>query len=1237
MDCDYDQDFVDFFQPHNTSAIIAQCLRSIRKEELKLESKSATVDCDANKNAFVSGDEQYEREAKAESNSDLSNKVILVENEQQKVSNEKLVSKSEVNVEFARQKMENDAPFRFELKSDHFDNCLIQLSDDEKDENVSFDFNFGDGTRNQSQEMVVKEKPYFELEFGSCDFFPNAETTFSSQRAEKRAPLMQLSQSSQFVNSQSQFQLPKPQKTLSTQTQRKSSASSRLISIAKPIGAQLRSINSIPEDYRSIFTSFEHFNDVQSAVLDDALFTDKSLVVSSPTGSGKTVIFELAIIRLLMNRKSSEKLKILFMAPLKVICSEKFADWSQKFTQFGLKCLELTGDTETEDYNKMEYASIIFTTPEKWDSTTRKRNDYHKVAQEIRLVLIDEVHCINDDVRGATIEAVVSRMKTMKVHYNELKMRFVAVSATIPNAEDIAEWLEKSQSVAYHLSESHRPVPLTNVVKDYPCPESWSDFRFDYNLNYQLFDIIKQYSDDKSTLIFAATRKSALDAAEILAQKTSFVKNPDHRRKLSKLAAFICDSKLKNIIHKGIAFHHGGLNLDDRRRIEEAFRDETIVVLISTTTLAMGVNLPAHLVIVKSTFQYLGGQCVDYSESHILQMIGRAGRPQFDTSAVAVIMTKTKLKQKYEKLVSGTKMLESHLHKHLVEHLNAEIVLRTITDVSVAMEWIRSTFLYIRLQKNKSHYGIDNSYNKEAVEKKVQQWCIKELNALKKYGMITMDEDCCDMKPTVVGCLMAHFCISLDSMRKFIELKGNETIQQLITVISSCEEIVQEIQLRVSDKQVLNSLNFKDKLCPENEKIRFPFEEKFKTREMKVNCLIQAAFGCLNVSDSSLYQDMTKIIKRGQRISKCLAEYLVLKPKTFTLLLNAITLAKCFHAQLWDDSIFVSKQLPQIGVQLSRSLVNAGLTSFELIEKCSPQQLNMYVNRKQPFGEKLLESVKKLPKYKVEMEQIGSETTDDGMLKTSVKVILQNSTSAIDVNHSSYLLIGNLNDEILVKHKLFDRHLAGNSGEWKMEFICRRCDRGDKIFVRLISEKWVGVDVARDFYPAFSDGETSKYFSTPWINTVATSAATSDVTRLLQSAGNNKRLKEGKNYGKRKLETILKDASRNKSITNTKLSSATTIPSVKKSRSTVGPIEKFLSCKIPHCLLKTEEGDDDDQLDSDPELDHLVSTFKFETEGAANVVSSQVPSNSAATSTLDNFLPVRKSLRGNKYLRKVIV
>ena len=121
-----------------------------------------------------------------------------------------------------------------------------------------------------------------------------------------------------------------------------------------------------------------------------------------------------------------------------------------------------------------------------------------------------------------------------------------------------------------------------------------------------------------------------------------------------------------------------------------------------------------------------------------MQMLGRAGRPQFDTSAVAVIITKEEKVSKYEKLMQGSEMLESSLHLHLIEHLNAEIVLRTIRDMETAKRWLEGTFLYVRLQRNSGHYKVEGDRS-DASQDMATGICRKDLELLKQARLVTTD------------------------------------------------------------------------------------------------------------------------------------------------------------------------------------------------------------------------------------------------------------------------------------------------------------------------------------------------------------------------------------------------------------------------------------------------------------------------------------------------------------------
>ncbi|XP_070567213.1 probable ATP-dependent DNA helicase HFM1 [Ptychodera flava] len=840
---------------------------------------------------------------------------------------------------------------------------------------------------------------------------------------------------------------------------------------------KLRPITEVPEKYRSIFSAYPYFNIVQSKVMDDVLYSDRPMVLCAPTGSGKTVIFELAIVRLLLQSGtySMNQVKIVYMAPIKALCSERCDDWQQKFGPVGLKCKELTGDSEWDDYFELQDTNIIMTTPEKWDSMTRKWRDNKSLVQMVKLFLIDEVHTLNDEARGATMEAVISRMKTIQSAQSQTdnpltvkssKLRFLAISATIPNIGDVGEWLGDSSEAAftYKLDDTHRPVRLRKVVLGFPCRENVSEFKFDLSLNYKLSGVIQTYSDQKPTLVFCATRKGVQQAASTLVKDARFIMNSQHRQRLQRNSNMLRDSKLRELVISGVGYHHAGLDVSDRKAIENMFLQGDLPVLLATSTLAMGVNLPAHLVIVKSTLHYVSGMYTEYTETQVLQMIGRAGRPQFDTTATAVIMTRTKTKNKYEALLNGTQNIESSLHVHIMEHLNAEIVLHTITDMNIALEWLKSTFLYIRVVKNPTYYGIPPGLTKEALEKRLTDMCCKYLQSLKEIDLVKTEEDKSKLQPTELGKLMARYCIAYDTMKLFKTIDGQSSLNELIVLLSKCKEF-SDVQLRVNEKRALNTLNSSKNKAT----IRFSMTGKIKTADMKVNCLIQAALGCLSVQEFALAQDTTKIFRAGQRVTRCLTEYLM-QQKDFRALVNAVTLSKCFKARLWENSGYVARQLERVGPTLTQAMVNAGLTTFKRIEETNPREIELIVNRHPPFGNQIHDAVCHLPQYDVVVTQSTKYSSESSDITVSVFLVNWETIKVKNTagpNHCCVLIVGDADNKIHYKMRISDTIMCKN-GTWSKRIEVQRARKGDELSIHLISQDIVGLDVQKTFNPIYN-------------------------------------------------------------------------------------------------------------------------------------------------------------------------
>lgn len=227
-------------------------------------------------------------------------------------------------------------------------------------------------------------------------------------------------------------------------------------------GIALVPSTDLPDRFRSIFP-FRLFNAIQSKCFDTVFCTNNNFVLAAPTGSGKTVMFELAICRVI-SEFSSDNFKVVYQAPTKSLCAERQKDWQAKFGPLGVDCVEITGDSDQWQMKRVGGAGIIVTTPEKWDSMTRKWKDHRRLIQLIRLFLIDEVHTLNEN-RGPTLEAVVSRMKTATEN-----IRFIALSATVPNSDDVASWLGRDSShqdlpaARETFGEDFRPVKLQRHV-----------------------------------------------------------------------------------------------------------------------------------------------------------------------------------------------------------------------------------------------------------------------------------------------------------------------------------------------------------------------------------------------------------------------------------------------------------------------------------------------------------------------------------------------------------------------------------------------------------------------------------------------------------------------------------------------------------------------------------------------------------------------------------------------------
>jgi replicative superfamily II helicase len=224
------------------------------------------------------------------------------------------------------------------------------------------------------------------------------------------------------------------------------------------------------------------------------------------------------------------------------------------------------------------------------------------------------------------------------------------------------------------------------------------------SMNKPTYSAIVTHSPTKPVIVFVSSRRQTRLTAQDLTALCAMEDNPKRflhmsEEDLESLLVNVKDPALKLSLQFGMGLHHAGLVESDRKISEELFCNGKIQILIATSTLAWGVNYPAHLVVIKGT-EYYDAKTKGYNDfaiTDVLQMMGRAGRPQFDDSGVARILVHDVKKNFYKKFLHEPFPVESKLHTCIHDHLNAEIVGGTIKSKQDAVDYLTWTYFYRRI------------------------------------------------------------------------------------------------------------------------------------------------------------------------------------------------------------------------------------------------------------------------------------------------------------------------------------------------------------------------------------------------------------------------------------------------------------------------------------------------------------------------------------------------------------
>ncbi|KAG5985494.1 hypothetical protein E4U54_006012 [Claviceps lovelessii] len=489
------------------------------------------------------------------------------------------------------------------------------------------------------------------------------------------------------------------------------------------------------------------------------------------------------------------------------------------------------------------------------------------------------------------------------------KVRLVGMSTACANATDLGSWLGVKEGL-FNFKHSVRPVPLELYIDGFPdirgfCPLMQS-------MNRPTFLAIKNHSPDKPVIVFVASRRQTRLTAKDLINFCGMEDNPrrflgmdeeDLQLNLSRVK----DDALKEAINFGIGLHHAGLVESDRQLSEELFLNNKIQILVATSTLAWGVNLPAHLVVVKGT-QFYDAKMEGYKDmdlTDVLQMLGRAGRPQFDNSGVARIFTQDSKKDFYKHFLHTGFPVESSLHTVLDNHLCAEVAADTIVTKQDALDYLTWTFFFRRLHKNPSYYGLELSAEQHstiAAQQLANEFMVdmvnRSLDELAQSKCVDVFPNG-DVDPTPFGKIMSYYYLSHKTIRHLVRhAKAQASFLDVLSWMSRATEY-DELPVRHNEDLINETLSAN---------LPYPghaFGLPMWDPHVKAFLLLQAHMSRIELPITDYVGDQTSVLDQAIRIIQASIDVLT-ELGHLSSCLQMMTLLQCIKSARWPTDPVLS-------------------------------------------------------------------------------------------------------------------------------------------------------------------------------------------------------------------------------------------------------------------------------------------------------------------------------------------
>lgn len=389
--------------------------------------------------------------------------------------------------------------------------------------------------------------------------------------------------------------------------------------------------------YEALYAGLTTFNPIQTQAFTALYNTDDNILLAAPTGSGKTISAEFALLRMVQRAADGKcAARCVYVAPLESLAKQRFADWSHKFGKgLGLSVVQLTGEAQA-DVKLLERGNIVISTPEAWDGLSRRWKQ-RKAVQSVALFIVDELHLIGGR-HGPALEVVTSRMRYISSQL-EAPIRIVALSASLANARDLGDWLGATSHGLFNFPPGVRPVPLEIHVQGFDVANL--EARMQAMTRPMYHAVCRHAAAGAPAIVFVPTRRHARMAALDLLTQAAADGDALRFRQATEddVAPYLDrakDAALRHSLSYGVAFLHETQSEEEQTLARLLFDSGACQVLVATAPMAWGLTSAAKAVVIMGTQYYdvTGQGTNDYAVTDLLEMMGKASRPQVDASGM---------------------------------------------------------------------------------------------------------------------------------------------------------------------------------------------------------------------------------------------------------------------------------------------------------------------------------------------------------------------------------------------------------------------------------------------------------------------------------------------------------------------------------------------------------------------------------------------------------------------------